>query len=76
MVRAYILITVQPGSESEVAEALVKMKEVEDMDIVYGECDIIMKVNLKTMNDLRNFTVDTLRKIKEIRTTKTMIAAQ
>ncbi|PIN99654.1 AsnC family transcriptional regulator [archaeon CG10_big_fil_rev_8_21_14_0_10_43_11] len=73
MVKAYILATVKPGTESFVAEKLNRLKEVEDIDIVYGDYDIIFKVKTKTLEDLRSFTVETLRRIKHIQNTTTMI---
>ncbi len=74
MVRAYILTVVKPGTETAVAAELVKMSQVEDIDIVYGEFDIIFKVNVADMEELRNFIIGKLRKIADIERTDTVIS--
>jgi DNA-binding Lrp family transcriptional regulator len=75
MVVAYILVIVKPGTEEEVAGRLMKEKVVKDVGIVYGEYDIITKVELPTMEDLQNFILK-MRRDKNIERTSTMIVAK
>jgi len=74
MVTAYILIVVAPGKENQVAGNLLKMSEVKDLGIVYGEYDIIIKVEVPSMEALQNFVLK-IRKDKNIERTSTMIVA-
>jgi len=74
MVTAYILIVVAPGKENQVASRLLKMSEVKDLGIVYGEYDIIIKVEVPSMEALQNFVLK-IRKDKNIDRTSTMIVA-
>ncbi len=73
MVTAYLLLNVRPGMESKVAEELIKMKEVKDASIVYGEYDIILKVVVPTMTKLQEFVLN-MRKNKEIEKSSTLIS--
>jgi DNA-binding Lrp family transcriptional regulator len=73
MIKAYILIVVQSGGEGKVKEALEKAEQVKDISIVYGEYDLIMKVEVPEMQDLQEFIIKNIRAIKEVDRTSTMI---
>lgn len=73
MITAYILIVVQSGAESKVKEILEKSDKVDDISIVYGEYDLIMKVKVPEMQDLQEFIIKNIREIKEVERTSTMI---
>jgi DNA-binding Lrp family transcriptional regulator len=75
MVTAFILIVVKPGTEESVAEKLGKLEEIKDIGIVYGEYDIIAKVQVPTMEDLQNFVIR-IRKNPDIERTSTMITTK
>ncbi|MDD5182018.1 MAG: Lrp/AsnC ligand binding domain-containing protein [Candidatus Nanoarchaeia archaeon] len=74
MVVAYVLLIVKPGDESNVAEKLKKKKEVKDVSVVYGEYDIIAKVEMPNMEGLQNFLIKEIRGMDEIERTSTMIS--
>jgi anthranilate phosphoribosyltransferase len=74
MVTAYVLIIVKPGEESNVAKKLAEMKEVRDVSVVYGEYDIIAKVEKDTMENLQNFLIKQIRGLDEVERTSTMIS--
>jgi DNA-binding Lrp family transcriptional regulator len=74
MVVAYVLLIVKPGEESNVAEKLKKKKEVKDVSVVYGEYDIIAKVEMPNMEGLQNFLIKEIRAMDEIERTSTMIS--
>ncbi|MCD6404139.1 MAG: Lrp/AsnC ligand binding domain-containing protein [Nanoarchaeota archaeon] len=76
MVVAYILMVVEPGSESKVAAQLLKKSEVKDAAVVYGEYDIICKVEVDSMEALQNFVISLRKGNKAIRRTTTMIAVR
>ena len=73
MVTAYIMIEVESGTEMEVSKAIKKKAGTKDVGIVYGEYDIVLKVEVRTMEDLQNFVLS-LRKERGVRRTTTMIA--
>ena len=72
MVTAYLLMNVKPGSETKIAEDLVKKNEVEDINIVYGAFDIVMKIKVKNMDELQKFILN-MRKDSNIEQTTTLI---
>jgi anthranilate phosphoribosyltransferase len=75
MVTAYVLIATTIGEEKTVAEELEKLKEVELADILYGEWDIILRVNVKDLTELDTFLTKKIRKIKNVKLTSTLIAS-
>ena len=75
-VKAYIMINVKTGTEDEVCEKVLKFSEVEEAAAIYGEYDLILKVEAKDMNKLDKFIVDKLRAIPDILLTATMLIAK
>ena len=75
VVVAYVLITVATGSEKKVCELFSKMKEIIEVSELYGEYDIIIKVELSELPELDTFLTDKIRAIKEVKLTSTMIVA-
>ena len=75
MVTAYVLIATTIGEEKTVAEELEKLKEVELADILYGEWDIILRVNVKDLTELDTFLTKKIRKLKNVKLTSTLIAS-
>ena len=76
MVKAFILVKVQVGSERDVFNKLKKMKETEDVNELYGEWDIITKVGVDKLEELDSLISDKIRAVKEIKETSTMIVAE
>ena len=74
MVVAYVLLIVKPGEESNVAEKLKKVEEIKDVSIVYGEYDVIAKVEMENMEGLQNFLIKNIRAMDEVERTSTMIS--
>ncbi|WP_297063664.1 Lrp/AsnC ligand binding domain-containing protein [Thermococcus sp.] len=75
MIEAFVLIVVKPGNEEKVYEKLKDDPRVKEAYRVYGEYDIILRVEVPTIDDLDKFHDETLRKIKEIEMTETLIAS-
>jgi len=74
--KAYIMINVKTGTEDEVCEKVLKFSEVEEAAAIYGEYDLILKVEAKDMNRLDKLIVDRLRAIPDILLTATMLIAK
>ncbi len=78
--QAYILCTVsyrtsrgQKISQYEVAQMIEALPEVEDVSIVTGEIDLIVKVALGDVDELNNFVISKLRDIDGIEKTVTSV---
>ncbi|HDQ59736.1 MAG TPA: Lrp/AsnC family transcriptional regulator [Candidatus Woesearchaeota archaeon] len=74
MVVAYVLLIVRPGEESNVADKLKSMEDVKDVSVVYGEYDIVAKIEKEDMEALQNFLIKKVRAMEEIERTSTMIS--
>ena len=76
MVTAFILMVTAAGKEREVMEKLLAMPEVKEAYVVYGEYDLIVKVETDTLKELDRFIMENLRRMPEIQMTSTMIAIE
>jgi len=76
MVIAYVLITMQSGSEKEVLKKVSSFREAMEVDMVYGEYDAIVKVRVDELSDLEKFLSEKLRALPNVFLTTTMIVAK
>ncbi|MFN7088584.1 MAG: Lrp/AsnC family transcriptional regulator [Candidatus Paceibacteria bacterium] len=75
MVIAYVLATVRSGMEKDVVDALKKEEKIKEAYLVYGEFDIIAKIELDGISELSDFVLDKIRAIPAIEKTTTLIVA-
>lgn len=68
-----MLINTEAGGEEEVFQKLKEFNEIKEAYIVYGVYDIVVKVEADTMDKLRDFITNTIRKMPKVRSTLTMI---
>jgi DNA-binding Lrp family transcriptional regulator len=73
MVSAYVLIMCNSGTEQKILEELKLKSTVANAAIVYGEWDIVAKINATSIEGVNNFIIQTLRPIKDIEKTATLI---
>jgi DNA-binding Lrp family transcriptional regulator len=76
MVEAYILIKVKVGSERKVVEKLKGLTEIKDLNELYGEWDIIAKIEVPKIEDLDALITEKIRDNSDIELTSTMIVAK
>ncbi len=72
MEQAYILLSCEIGTETDLAEKLTKIDEIKNVLITYGAYDIVLEVSTqdeKTMNEL---ITNKIRKLEKIRSTITL----
>ena len=70
--KAFILMNVSLGCETEVLKALRKVQGLEEAFYVLGDYDIISNVTANTIDELDQI-VSHVRKIGNVRSTSTMI---
>ncbi len=73
---AFILITTQNGKENEVAENLKKIPEVKEVYTLYGNYDVIAKVEVENLQRLNELGNEILKENKGILYTETLICAR
>lgn len=75
MIEAIVLIVVKPGNEEKVYQEIIKDPRVKEAYKVYGEYDIIIRIEVPSIDELDRFHDEVLRKIKDIELTETLIAS-
>ncbi len=70
---AYLLLNVETGTEGEVMRSLKPIPEVKEAQTVYGEYDIIIRVEAETMKEMKNLVSWRIRRLYRVRSTMTMI---
>ena len=76
MAIGFILITTQPGKENDVRDALDNIELVTDRWMLFGEFDIIARVQADDEYTLTKTIVEEIRPISGIADTKTLIGAE
>lgn len=75
-IEAYIMMNIKSGSEDEVCKTLTNYQEVEEVAVIYGEYDAVIKVKTSDMKTLDTFIIEKLRAIPNIFLTATMLIAK
>jgi anthranilate phosphoribosyltransferase len=73
MITAFVLAITESGKEREVLNALEGMKEVKEKWNVYGDYDILIKLEVENLDKLNEFLIQKLRKVENLSMTTTMI---
>jgi len=73
-ITGYIGLEVRPADTDKVLSELLKMDEVVEVATVTGAFDILVKVRVRSLEELWNFIYVKTPRIKEILKTTTMIA--
>lgn len=76
MAIGFVLITTKPGFESKVRKSLDNIKFVTDRWMLFGEYDLIARVQADDEFDLTRCIVEEIRILEGIDDTKTLIGAE
>lgn len=72
MLKAYLLIVCEVGLERSIEEEIRKVENVTNVDVVYGEYDIIVTVEVNDIKQLDS-VVTQIRRIKGVLRTMTLL---
>lgn len=75
MVISYTLARVQPAKDLMVYNKIKELAEVKEVITTYGEYDIIIKVEVESLEHLDDFVFSKLRTIDGVEATTTLIHA-
>jgi DNA-binding Lrp family transcriptional regulator len=75
-VLAYVLVTLNPGTEKDILKKIAYLDEVTRVSMMYGEYDAIIKVCTENLEELNQFLTDKLRVLPDIFQTATLIVAK
>lgn len=76
MTIAYVLLNIKPGWDRTVLHQVKNLPQVEVVETVYGEYDMLMKVKLEALEALDSFIFDTIRTIKGVEGSTTLITME
>jgi DNA-binding Lrp family transcriptional regulator len=72
MVISYILINTTPSMEHQVYDELKKVESVIEVHPLFGEYDLLVKVNIDNLDNLSDLILEKIRKIDGVDDTKTL----
>jgi len=73
---AIALINAEVGSEDELLRELRNLNNVREAYAVYGVYDIVAKVEAETMKELKEVITSKVRKLKNLRSSLTMMVTE
>ncbi|MCL4314687.1 MAG: Lrp/AsnC ligand binding domain-containing protein [Candidatus Thermoplasmatota archaeon] len=69
---AFVLISTVPGKEHEVYNKISKIKYVAEIHPLFGEYDLIVKIDASDFSELGKIVIDDIRTIDGVIDTKTL----
>ena len=70
------MVDVEPGNEYSVYEQASKLSFVSDAQILFGDHDMILKIEADSMGEIAKLVVDSVRSIEGVTNTKTLACAE
>ena len=67
------MITCESGCEGSIRDELKSIEGVKEVQTTFGAYDILVKIELPTIESLRDVIIYKIRKISEIRATTTIV---
>lgn len=76
MAIGFVLINVAPGSEKKVFDIMIKWDEIQELHPLFGDYDLIAKIQAPDYEGLSEIVVNKIRTIKGVTETKTLTGAK
>jgi len=76
MAVGFVLINVAPGVEKKVFDTMIKWEEIQELYPLFGDYDLIAKIEAPDYETLSDIVVHKIRAIKGVTETKTLTAAK
>ena len=76
MSSGYVLINVEPGSESDVYKVALSLDCVTDANMLFGDYDLIVIIEASSMGEIARHVVESIRAIPGVANTKTLACAE
>lgn len=76
MMTAYVLLRIEPGMDRNVLNTVRKLNEVKTVETVYGEYDMLFKIEIEKLEFLDSFIFDTIRTIEGVEESTTLITME
>lgn len=72
MATGFVLLSVEPGMEREVFKEIIRIKNVVDVHLLFGEYDLIARVEAEDYNYIGDIIINKIRTIPGVIATKTL----
>ncbi len=76
MAVGYVLVNVSPGNERNAFESISDVESVKDVTMLFGDYDIIAKLEAENLGDIAKTVVEIIRQIPGVTDTKTLAGAE
>ena len=76
MMTCFVLICVEAKKEDDVYDQLVKVKEIEGIREVFGEYDMICRMEARNLKELRSLVIQKVRSVPGVISTTTLITSE
>jgi len=76
MATGFALLTISPLKEKEVFEALTNMPEISEVHPLFGEYDILVKIESPDIDSIGDVIIKKIRSLKGIVDSKTLIGTK
>jgi len=73
---AFVLIKAKPMMEADVYRALLKLENVVETHVVYGEYDLAARIDFKDDKEMSKILIGEFRNIPGVEQTETLIAVE
>ena len=71
----FVLIDAEPKREKEVYERLLKVPQIVELYPLFGEFDLIAKIEAESYDAIGDVVVKSIRTLEGVRTTRTLARA-
>tara|TARA_B100000900_G_scaffold212014_1_gene179732 strand:+ start:123 stop:359 length:237 start_codon:yes stop_codon:yes gene_type:complete len=75
MAVGYVLVNVTPGMEIEAYNTIKRMQNVDDITVLFGDYDLIIKLVADDLASIAKTVVETIRPVDGVLNTKTLAGA-
>ena len=75
MAVGYVLVNVAPGMEIEAYNTIKGMQNVDDITVLFGDYDLIIKLVADDLASIAKTVVETIRPVNGVLNTKTLAGA-
>ncbi|MFA4955574.1 MAG: Lrp/AsnC ligand binding domain-containing protein [Candidatus Methanoperedens sp.] len=76
MTIGFVLINVSPGTEKKVFDTMIQWDEIQELYPLFGDYDLIAKVQTSDYEGLSDIVVNKIRALKGVTETKTLTGAK
>ena len=73
---AWVLLQCLPGKERDVYVQLLDMPAVSEVSVVYGELDLVARIDFEDEKEMSHTLIEKMRHISGVKKTETLIAVE